>query len=1095
MLRLRPAATLLRRTIRLGTGAARWSASQPAAGGGISPLQAVGGMAAAAVIGVGVGLYLPTGGAPAAPSTSAEPPAADSEPKEARRRSSVYEDVEDIADEIERPAMIRDASRSEVEALYEFQSLMASGGSAAVWRAVERATGRAVAIKVIDKKLLLPSLLNMEVYAMQRCSGHPNIAALLAAFDLPPDEASPDGEWHLVMELAEGGELFERLLQHGAYTEKVASDLLKQIASAVYHLHSCGVTHRDIKPENIVLMSDDEAAPVKLIDFGAALVLEEGEQVIRGGKVGTWTYWAPELADEDVPYDQAVDMWGLGVVLYIMLSGRHPFEKARASADDVLQGILDANYSFDSDAWNGVSGRAKELVARMLEKDPEKRMTAAELLSHSWVRGERVPERPLPDTQERLRAFKKATTAIHASLLLAVLLHQDSVLDAERSVGDSSGADGGKRVAGDDQGSRLRRSISISEGVGLRGGSGSSEDFNPLRAAYRLFDPTAKGHISAGDLQRVCSELGVEVSERDVENMLSVLAPSATTGAFSSSKATKQERMISYDKFSTMLQSSFQRTFDAGTAIFEQGDEVRGFYIIQKGECVVQARAAPDAPLREVTRLGAGDFFGETGLLEGRGRRNTTVTCATPVEVLMIDSPMFMELQSSGKGVAQRMRDRLGRRQRTRLRRAIELSQPDGRRALQRVQYKAGETVFAQGDAASHFYIVSNGTLAAEFTASTGERARLRTLGAGDQIGHDAMLGECHDTTVRCVTDATLLAVPRDSLQHALTTDSYLQSVWQAPAVDAIELRRQASQTLHSPAQIGRKGAAAAAVSKLAGSVAAGADSGTDTRLPADEFAMLMHRARPIRLENGECAIEQGSTPEAVFLLESGQVDVEYTSSEGETRVVNSLAAGEHFGESAILDGRDRRKSAVRCVANDGCALGVIGKASFLATVATQPQLADHFRQASAARTRSRLRTVVRMAAERSSDVVERKLQPGDVVFRQGEEGKHFFLVDAGKVQMSYTAEDGRLLPTRVHARGAVFGASGLLDGAEGADGAPRRNTAVALEETTLKVVPHASFKKLMVANPLIQEGLRRASNSVGLHALSRKSTRDHGGR
>ena len=214
---------------------------------------------------------------------------------------------------------------------------------------------------------------------------------------------------------------------------------------------------------------------------------------------------------------------------------------------------------------------------------------------------------------------------------------------------------------------------------------------------------------------------------------------------------------------------------DAGKDAKAGGDEVRGFYIIQKGECVVQARAAPDAPLREVTRLGAGDFFGETGLLEGRGRRNTTVTCATPVEVLMIDSPMFMELQSSGKGVAQRMRDRLGRRQRTRLRRAIELSQPDGRRALQRVQYKAGETVFAQGDAASHFYIVSNGTLAAEFTASTGERARLRTLGAGDQIGHDAMLGECHDTTVRCVTDATLLAVPRDSLQHALTTDSYLQ--------------------------------------------------------------------------------------------------------------------------------------------------------------------------------------------------------------------------------------------------------------------------------------------------------------------------------
>ena len=133
------------------------------------------------------------------------------------------------------------------------------------------------------------------------------------------------------------------------------------------------------------------------------------------------------------------------------------------------------------------------------------------------------------------------------------------------------------------------------------------------------------------------------------------------------------------------------------------------------------------------------------------------------------------------------------------------------------------------------------------------------------------------------------------------------------------------------------------------------------------------------------------------------------------------------------------------------------------------------------------------MAAERSSDVVERKLQPGDVVFRQGEEGKHFFLVMRARCRCRTRRRTAGCC-RRACTRAAPSRASGLLDGAEGADGAPRRNTAVALEETTLKVVPHASFK-LMVANPLIQEGLRRASNSVGLHALSRKSTRDHGGR
>ena len=109
-------------------------------------------------------------------------------------------------------------------------------------------------------------------------------------------------------------------------------------------------------------MSKDPESPVKLIDFGAAVLLEEGEQVIAGGKVGTWTYWAPEQADASKAYDQAVDMWSVGVLLYIMLSGRHPFERpARGLRGDddgtaaVMTNILAANYSFETMQWNGIS--------------------------------------------------------------------------------------------------------------------------------------------------------------------------------------------------------------------------------------------------------------------------------------------------------------------------------------------------------------------------------------------------------------------------------------------------------------------------------------------------------------------------------------------------------------------------------------------------------------------------------------------------------------------------------------------------------------------------------------------------------------------
>ena len=492
------------------------SFSAPAARGGIGAGTVAAAMVAAAGGGIGIGMLIPTEWfLPASPADESKKnqqapegavPAEDQKPE---REDSVYENVKDIAEDIPRPAIIQDATREEVEELYEFHSCIASGGSASVWRATEIATGKTVAIKVIDKRLLLSPFLNMEVASLVRCTGHTNIVQLYAAYDIGPDDVSPDGEWHLVLELAEGGELFERLVEHGAYTEKVASTLIRQVARAVYHMHSVGICHRDIKPENVVLMSKEADSPVKLIDFGAAVLLEEGEHVIAGGKVGTWTYWAPEQANKSKPYDQAVDLWSLGVLLYIMLSGRHPFERPpanerdRKNGDDgtgaMMANILAANYSFDSAQWNGISGRARQLVTQLLEPDPTKRLTAAQLLAHSWVRGEDVPERPLPDTVERLRAFKTASTAIHGSLLMAALLHQEGVreqLAAEKlkrpGMGSwfSSGSSATKAAV-------LRRSTT--EGVGMLR---PEEDFNVVRAAWKLFDPDDKVSTRAATIRR-----------------------------------------------------------------------------------------------------------------------------------------------------------------------------------------------------------------------------------------------------------------------------------------------------------------------------------------------------------------------------------------------------------------------------------------------------------------------------------------------------------------------------------------------------------------------------------------------------------------
>lgn len=660
------------------------------------------GMASAAVLGIGIGAMIPGGGrdSRAGPTGAADTPKAD---KADGRTLTVYDNVHDVAAEITRPGMIQDVSRADVEALYEFQTCLASGGSGTVWRAVERSTGRTVAIKVIDKKLLLPSLLSMEVYAMQRCAGHPNIVELLAAFDLGPDSVNPDGEWHLVMELAAGGELFARLVEHGAYSEKVAAQVIAQVAAAVYHMHSCGVCHRDIKPENVVLMSGDEEPIIKLIDFGAAVVLEEDEQVISGGRVGTWTYWAPEQANEATPYDTAVDMWSVGVLLYIMLSGRHPFERPGADADATLDRILRADYSFDTHEWRSVSGRARQLIKQLMEPDPDRRMSSTQLLSHSWVRGEGVSEKPLPDTQERLRAFKTASQAIHGSLLLAALLHQEAIRQASADAprGAPAGATAAPPLAlrRTDSVNRLRRTVTLSEGVGM---IQPESRYDVVRAAYELFDPTNKGHIGPDDLRRVCSQLGLDITERDIDNMLAVLAPSAVR------EGPGQSKEFSFDRFATMMHSSYRRQFGKGQTVFRQGDPVTGFYIIMSGELVVTATASSESEPREVTRLGPGDFFGETGLLEGRPKRNTTVRCSTDAELLMIDKDMFLQLTEAPQGsfasaLADKIKERVEARQRARLKRAIELLNSA---SMSTMRFAPGEYVYRQGEPASFFYLV-----------------------------------------------------------------------------------------------------------------------------------------------------------------------------------------------------------------------------------------------------------------------------------------------------------------------------------------------------------------------------------------------------
>ncbi|KAF7047307.1 hypothetical protein CFC21_056250 [Triticum aestivum] len=233
-----------------------------------------------------------------------------------------------------------------------------------------------------------------EVAIMASLPDHPALVRLRAAYE--DDEAV-----HLVMELCDGGELFDRIVARGRYTERAAAAAARTVAEVVRACHAHGVMHRDLKPENFLYAGKEEDAQLKAIDFGLSVFFRPGERFSE--IVGSPYYMAPEVLRRS--YGPEVDIWSAGVILYILLCGVPPFwaETEQGVARSILRGVL----NFDREPWPRISDSAKSLVRQMLEMDPRKRLTARQVLAHPWLQdAKKAPNVPLGDVvRARLKQF------------------------------------------------------------------------------------------------------------------------------------------------------------------------------------------------------------------------------------------------------------------------------------------------------------------------------------------------------------------------------------------------------------------------------------------------------------------------------------------------------------------------------------------------------------------------------------------------------------------------------------------------------------------------------------------------------------------
>uniref|UniRef100_A0A3Q2XGR4 Calcium/calmodulin-dependent protein kinase IGa n=1 Tax=Hippocampus comes TaxID=109280 RepID=A0A3Q2XGR4_HIPCM len=292
-----------------------------------------------------------------------------------------------------------------IKDVFDFKGKMGSGSFSEVFMVREKKTGKLFALKCLKKKHLTHSNLENEINVLKRIK-HDNVIGL-------EDFYESRTHYYLVMQLVSGGELFDRILDRGVFTEKDASLVIKQVLEAVDYLHENSIVHRDLKPENLLYYSADENAKIMVSDFGLSKTLEHG---VMSTACGTPGYVAPEVLAQK-PYSKAVDCWSIGVITYILLCGYPPFFEENETR--LFSKIMRAEYAFHSPFWDEISESAKDFIRNMMEKNPMKRFTTEQALRHPWISGNTAKDldiyHSVCEQMERNFAKAKWKQAFHAS--------------------------------------------------------------------------------------------------------------------------------------------------------------------------------------------------------------------------------------------------------------------------------------------------------------------------------------------------------------------------------------------------------------------------------------------------------------------------------------------------------------------------------------------------------------------------------------------------------------------------------------------------------------------------------------------------------
>ncbi|KAG4952959.1 hypothetical protein JHK87_038553 [Glycine soja] len=449
----------------------------------------------------------------------------------------------------------------DVKQHYTLGKELGRGQFGVTYLCTENSTGLQYACKSISRRKLVSRAdkedMKREIQIMQHLSGQSNIVEFKGAFE---DKQSV----HVVMELCAGGELFDRIIAKGHYSERAAASICRQIVKVVNTCHFMGVIHRDLKPENFLLSSKDDKGLLKATDFGLSVFIEEGK--VYRNIVGSAYYVAPEVLRRS--YGKEADIWSAGVILYILLSGVPPFwaETEKGIFDAILQGHID----FESSPWPSISNSAKDLVRKMLIKDPKKRITAAQVLEHPWLKeGGNASDKPIDSAVlSRMKQFRAMNKLKKLALKVIAENLSEEEIHGLKAMFTNIDTDNSGTITYEELRAGLQRLGSKLTETEVRqlmdaadvDGNGTIDYIEFITAtmhrhrlerdehlykAFQYFDKDGSGYITRDELETAMKEYG--------------MGDEATIREIISEVDTDNDGRINYEEFCTMMRSGTQQ--------------------------------------------------------------------------------------------------------------------------------------------------------------------------------------------------------------------------------------------------------------------------------------------------------------------------------------------------------------------------------------------------------------------------------------------------------------------------------------------------------------------------------------------------------